>query len=40
MAADLDDPATPSTGESAFLTSLTPERRKRVRDCTWHKQMG
>jgi hypothetical protein len=37
-AADLDDPVNPSTGESAFLTSLTAERRKRVRDCAWHKQ--
>jgi Amidohydrolase family len=36
--ADLDDPVNPSTGESAFLTSLTAERRKRVRDCAWHKQ--
>jgi hypothetical protein len=38
MAADLDDPVDPSTGESAFLASLTAERRKRVRDCAWHKQ--
>ena len=37
-AADLDDPVNPSTGESAFLASLTAERRKRVRDCAWHKQ--
>jgi len=37
-AADLDDPVNPSTGDSAFLTSLTAERRKRVRDCAWHKQ--
>jgi Amidohydrolase family len=37
-AADLDDPANPSTGESAFLASLTPERRKRIRECAWHKQ--
>jgi imidazolonepropionase-like amidohydrolase len=37
-AADLDDPVNPSTGESAFLTILTAERRKRVRDCAWHKQ--
>ena len=37
-AADLDDPVNPSTGESAFLTSLTAERRKRVRDCARHKQ--
>jgi hypothetical protein len=37
-AADLDDPADPSTGESAFLASLTTERRKRVRDCAWHKE--
>jgi Amidohydrolase family len=37
-AADLDDPVDPSTGESAFLASLTAERRKRVRDCAWHKE--
>ena len=37
-AADLDDPVNPSTGESAFLASLTTERRKRVRDCAWHKE--
>jgi Amidohydrolase family len=38
QAADLDAPVNPSTGESAFLASLTPERRKRIRDCAWHKQ--
>ena len=37
-AADLDDPVDPSTGESAFLASLAAERRKRVRDCAWHKE--
>ena len=37
-AADLDDPVDPSTGESAFLASLTGEHRKRVRDCAWHKE--
>jgi hypothetical protein len=37
-AADLDDPVDQSTGESAFLAGLTPERRTRVRDCAWHKQ--
>jgi hypothetical protein len=37
-AADLDDPVDPATGESAFLASLSTERRKRVRDCAWHKQ--
>jgi hypothetical protein len=37
-AADLDDPVDPSTGESAFLASLPRERRKRVRDCAWHKE--
>jgi hypothetical protein len=37
-AADLDDPVDRSTGESAFLASLTTERRTRVRDCAWHKQ--
>ena len=37
-AADLDDPVNPATGESAFLASLATERRKRVRDCAWHKQ--
>ena len=37
-AADLDDPVDPSTGESAFLASLTREHRKRVRDCAWHKE--
>jgi hypothetical protein len=37
-AADLDDPVDRSTGESAFLASLTTERRKRVRECAWHKE--
>jgi Amidohydrolase family len=37
-AADLDDPVDPSTGASAFLASLTTERRKRVQDCAWHKE--
>jgi Amidohydrolase family len=37
-AADLDNPIDRSTGESAFLASLNAERRKRIRDCAWHKQ--
>ena len=37
-AADLDDPVDRATGESAFLASLNADRRKRVRDCAWHKQ--
>ena len=36
--ADLDNPVDPSTGEAPFLASLTTERRKRVRDCAWHKE--
>jgi hypothetical protein len=37
-AADLDDPVDRSTGASAFLASLSTERRNRVRECAWHKQ--
>jgi len=37
-AVDLDDPVDPSTGEPAFLASRTPERKKRLRDCAWHKE--
>jgi len=37
-AADLDDPVNSLTGEPAFLASLTTERRKRVRECAWHKE--
>lgn len=37
-AADLDNPVNPVTGEAPFLASLPLERRKRVRDCAWHKE--
>jgi imidazolonepropionase-like amidohydrolase len=37
-AADLDTPADPSTGESAFLANLPAARRDAVRECGWHKE--
>lgn len=37
-ASDLDYPVDRTTGASAFLASLTAERRTRVRECARHKQ--